>query len=209
MSSQWQLLEAAWHAACKRSDPHPPSRAVPMTPKASSTQSPPVSPRLPKASTAKTHVLPHREAPVTPQLTMPHPSVVPPFFPPATASPLIQVVSPLVRPETPPVVQGSGRLAYAVRSRPGEGQISDVLGLARDAYHALQAMSQHPVLVVRRSLTEAVTFVEGDDAHYTVSRRVSAHRRRWIREEHNIFDGEVPPLSPISISDESDLGDTE
>ncbi|KAJ7862667.1 hypothetical protein B0H14DRAFT_3863112 [Mycena olivaceomarginata] len=202
-SSQWKSLEAAWHATCKRGDPHPTSRTVPMVPKASSAQNPPVSPRLPRASTTQNpHVSPRR---VAPQRTMPHPGIVPQFVPPA--SPLVQPESPHVRPESPFVVQGSGRLAYAVRSRPGEGQISDVLGPARDAYHTLQSMSLHPVLVVRRSLTEAVSFVEGDDTHYTVSHRVNAHRLRWIREEHNFYDGEVPPLSPISISisDESDL----
>jgi hypothetical protein len=101
-----------------------------------------------------------------------------------------------------PPQRPTGHLAYAVRARAGEGQISDDLEPAHDVYLTLQDMSLHPVLVVRRSLTEAVSFVEGDNAHYTISDWVSRRRRRWIREEHCLFDGNVPLLSPIPISDD-------
>jgi hypothetical protein len=220
LPSQWKALEAAWHAACQRGDPHPqPSQVPPAsttrgTGRVRASAFTPVSPI--RIQTSRVLVPTPFGSPdvsrVVASLTRghaAHPVAASPTRsraapPSVTASPTAsRTASPsLARTPDLPPQQPTGHLAYAVRARAGEGQISDELEPARDVYLALQDMALHPVLVVRRSLTEAVSFVEGDDAHYTVSDRVSRRRRRWIREKHRLFDGNVPPLSPIPISDD-------
>jgi hypothetical protein len=220
LPSQWKALEAAWHAACQRGDPHPQPSQVPpasTTRGTSCVRASAFTPASPiRIQTSRVLVpTPFGSPDVSRVVASPtrghaaHPVAASPTrsraAPPSVTASLTasRTASPsLARTPDLPPQQPTGHLAYAVRACAGEGQISDELEPARDVYLALQDMALHPVLVVRRSLTEAVSFVEGDDAHYTVSDRVSRRRRRWIREEHRLFDGNVPPLSPIPISDD-------
>ncbi|KAJ7185970.1 hypothetical protein C8R46DRAFT_1208059 [Mycena filopes] len=172
---EWVNLEAAWHAGCARGE-HP-DRAcfvpsippLPTTP--SRTRAQPSTPR------------PHRQQP----------------SPPRHYREPIVIQSRTPSPEPTSLAPPAGLMAYAVRSGGvgAVGQVFDDLEDARALYHALQRDGTHPVLGVYRSLTEAVSFIEGTAA-------ATSRRQQWIREE--LAAHAVPEGTMSDVSDVSSLG---
>ncbi|KAJ7917980.1 hypothetical protein B0H13DRAFT_2321776 [Mycena leptocephala] len=205
--AEWPALEAAWQAACDRGEHRhvqprssSPSPATPIKPRGMSTRTyaPP-----PPVTSGKARATPQSDRAASPRAASRRPSAVPLF--------LINSRSPsptAALPSSPPIIAGpasrvapAGRRAYAVRCQ-GRGEVFDEYQPARDHYHSLQHLGEHPVLAIRDSLTAAVCFIE--EEHPAPDAAVRAH---WIREELGVREGRASSLMASSTSDseESDL----
>ncbi|KAJ7471710.1 hypothetical protein B0H11DRAFT_1919551 [Mycena galericulata] len=190
---QWEPLEAAWVASCRRGEhSHPlaaansgmrliyesPFGARRPIPGPQASPAAPASPPTRKMASPATRMVPttpvHRATPGPQPLRQTIPAASPASPSPTTSS--------KARGKMLPAVQAiPGKNAYAVRNG-AQGAVFDEFRAARDMYHQLQSEGKSPSLWTGPSLTDAVCFLE---SFPTQGVSLEAERcRKWIEEEY-------------------------